>query len=78
MATPGDEDAEIVLVGHGIAAMVDAGRRTVLDPSAAKNAADFFAVVTELYFTNPRRLADKLPELYDIVRDFYRIEIAER
>jgi len=51
---------------------VDAGRRTVLDPYGATNEAEFFAVATETFFEKPRRLARRHPELYAVLRDYFR------
>ena len=57
---------------------VDAGRRTFLDPYAAEHEAEFFAVASEVFFEKPHELAAQLPELYSVLRDFYRIDLAAR
>jgi MtfA peptidase len=57
---------------QGLVAAVEAGRRTVIDPYGATAAAEFFAVVTEAFFTTPAKLVDHHPELYALYRDFYR------
>ena len=49
-----------------------------LDTYAATNAAEFFAVATESFFTRPDRLAVARPELYDVLRDFYGYDGASR
>ena len=44
----------------------------LLDPYGGTNHAEFFAVVTELFFTRPVELRDELPELYDVLLALYR------
>ncbi|MGB5809750.1 MAG: M90 family metallopeptidase [Polyangiales bacterium] len=51
---------------------LDHHRRTLIDPYGATNAAEFFAVVSELFFEKPRQLAQKHPELYEQLRSFYQ------
>ncbi|MDJ0521752.1 MAG: zinc-dependent peptidase, partial [Planctomycetota bacterium] len=57
---------------------LDDGKRTVLDAYAATNEAEFFAVATETFFEKPRRLARKHPDLYAVLRDYYRQDPLER
>ncbi|MFH1278239.1 MAG: M90 family metallopeptidase [Candidatus Eisenbacteria bacterium] len=45
---------------------------TFLDPYAATNPAEFFAVATEFFFEKPLGLRDRCPELYDQLKEFYR------
>jgi len=54
-------------------AAVEAGWPTLLDAYGATNEAEFFAVATETYFTNPGVLAIEHPALYAALADFYRI-----
>jgi MtfA peptidase len=54
------------------------GHRTSIDPYGATNPAEFFAVVTEAFFGQPRELRDRHPELYDQLRIFYRQDPASR
>jgi hypothetical protein len=56
---------------------VDAGRPTWLDPYAAEHPAEFFAVVTEHFFEEPRDLRQRFPELYDAFSRYYRQNPAE-
>ena len=49
-----------------------------LDPYAATNRAEFFAVATEAFFESAARLRDRLPELYEQLRRFYRQDPAAR
>ncbi len=43
-----------------------------LDPYAATNRAEFFAVATEAFFESAARLRERVPELYEQLRRFYR------
>jgi Mlc titration factor MtfA (ptsG expression regulator) len=43
-----------------------------LDGYAAVNPGEFFAVVTEAFFDIPRELEATKPDLYGVLRDFYR------
>lgn len=53
------------------------GRDTLIDPYGATNPAEFFAVVTETFFDQPRELRAGHPELYEVLRDYYRQDPAE-
>jgi len=53
------------------------GRPTVLDRYGATNPAEFFAVATECFFTRPRALRARHPELYGELRDYYRQDPAD-
>jgi len=44
----------------------------------ATNPGEFFAVATEVFFEQPRELAAQEPELYDVLRRFYRQDPAAR
>ena len=44
----------------------------VLDPYAAEHPAEFFAVLTEAFFTRPPDVADEFPELYRLLAAYYR------
>ena len=45
---------------------------TVLNPYAATNPAEFFAVATETYFMRPYHLLEAMPELYNVLNAYYR------
>ncbi|HOX44886.1 MAG TPA: zinc-dependent peptidase [Myxococcota bacterium] len=49
-----------------------APERKVLRAYGATNEAEFFAVATEAFFEKPRQLERHLPELYDLLRDYYQ------
>jgi Mlc titration factor MtfA (ptsG expression regulator) len=50
---------------------LESGMRTVIDPYAATNPAEFFAVVTEHFFEQPHVLHDAHPELWEVFADYY-------
>ncbi|HZJ26448.1 MAG TPA: M90 family metallopeptidase [Acidimicrobiia bacterium] len=54
---------------EALAAGVD---RPPLQPYGATNPAEFFAVATEAFFDVPVQLRHHEPDLYEILRDFYR------
>jgi hypothetical protein len=54
------------------------GCRTFLDGYAGTSPAEFFAVATEQFFEQGRTMRRKHPELYDVLRGFYRQDTAER
>lgn len=57
--------------------LVDEGD-DLIDDYAATDAGEFFAVVTELFFTLPRELRDDHPELYGVFRAYYGQDPAAR
>jgi len=54
------------------------GKRSFLNAYAGTNAAEFFAVATEQFFEQGRTMQRKHPELYDVLRGFYRQDPALR
>ncbi len=48
--------------------------KPAIDAYGATNPAEFFAVVSEYFFTNPQRLYDHYPEVYSQLVRFYRQE----
>lgn len=59
------------------------GQPSSIDKYGATNPAEFFAVITEAFFENPRDLKQQHPELYEELKGFYqqdtlaRLETAE-
>ena len=53
-------------------------RRTLIDSYGATNRAEFFAVASETFFEQPVRLRDEIPQLYDVLRGYYRQDPAAR
>ncbi|HEU0225421.1 MAG TPA: M90 family metallopeptidase [Steroidobacteraceae bacterium] len=52
------------------------GERTFLDPYAAEDRGEFFAVASEAFFEEPAAFARELPELYRALADVYRLDPA--
>ncbi len=52
-------------------AQIEAGEETVLDPYAGEAPEEFFAVVTEYYFSAPDVLAEHYPDVHAEFRAFY-------
>jgi len=50
----------------------------LLDPYAGVNPGEFFAVATETFFDQPIALEAAHPDLYGVLRDFYRQDTAAR
>jgi len=61
-----------------LCAALDAGEETALDPYAAHSPPEFLAVVSELFFVDPRYLRDAEPAIYEELRSFFRQDPAER
>jgi len=45
----------------------------MIDPYGATNPEEFFAVISETFFTDPRALQDAYPEVYRLMRQFFRL-----
>jgi MtfA peptidase len=59
-------------------AEVDAGRPVLVDEYAAEHPSEFFAVMSEAFFTDSAVLARDYPALYDQLAAFYRQDPAGR
>ncbi|TSA16163.1 MAG: zinc-dependent peptidase [Betaproteobacteria bacterium] len=59
-------------------AQVDRGMDTVIDPYASEQPAEFFAVLSEAFFTLPQAVRSIYPELYTQLAQFYRQDPAAR
>ena len=55
-----------------LCARVDAGEHTAIDPYATTNPAEFFAVLTEVFFETPWLLDAEYPAIYRQLQQFYR------
>jgi MtfA peptidase len=53
-------------------ARVDRGEHTAIDPYAAESLAEFFAVLSEVFFADPLLLASEYPDVYAKFKWFYR------
>jgi len=57
---------------EGFCDALDRGRDTWLDPYAAEHLSEFFAVVSEAFFRDPRETRRRYPEVYAQLALFYR------
>ncbi len=60
------------------ATRVKLGRHTHIDPYAAENPAEFFAVLAEVFFADPVLLRDEYPRVYEQFARFFRQDPAPR
>ena len=51
---------------------VDAGEDTAIDPYAAENPSEFFAVLSEVFFEMPEIIVDEYPAVYEQLKAYYR------
>jgi Mlc titration factor MtfA (ptsG expression regulator) len=63
---------------EGFCDAVERGKDTWLDPYAAEHRSEFFAVLSEAFFTDPRETKRRYPDLYDQFALFYRQDPASR
>ncbi|TMH40432.1 MAG: zinc-dependent peptidase [Betaproteobacteria bacterium] len=56
----------------GFCDAVDRGRDTWLDPYAAEHPSEFFAVISEAFFREPRETKRRYPDVYEQLALFYR------
>ena len=54
------------------------GKKSFLDAYAATNEAEFFAVATEQFFDQPRLMIKHAPDLYQVLKKYYRQDPSER
>jgi Mlc titration factor MtfA (ptsG expression regulator) len=69
------------ILGHEYRQLLEAlatGHRHLIDAYGATNPAEFFAVVTELFFEKPAALKNRHPELYEQFRLFFQQDPAAR
>lgn len=50
-----------------------AENKSILDPCVGKNEAEFFAVMSEVFFENPDKLAKHHPELNQMLKQVFRL-----
>ena len=62
----------------GFCDAVERGRNTWLDPYAAEHPSEFFAVVSEAFFEDPKETRRRYPDVYEQLRLFYRQDPAAR
>lgn len=61
-----------------LVAKAQKGRATLIDSYGAGEPAEFFAVATECFFEKPKPMRRRHPPLYELLRDYYRQDPAER
>ncbi len=54
------------------------GRATLLDQYGATDEGEFFAVATECFFDRPEKMRRRHPQLYSLLREYYRQDPAAR
>lgn len=54
------------------------GRMSFLDAYGATSEAEFFAVATEQFFDQPRKMIQHAPDLYRVLKEYYRQDPADR
>ena len=57
---------------------VNRGLRTAVDSYALESPAEFFAVVSELFFEKPHQLRKEYPDVYELLAQFYRQDPGKR
>lgn len=57
---------------------IEQGKKSFLDAYAATSEAEFFAVATEQFFDRPRLLIKYAPQLYRVLKEYYRQDPASR
>lgn len=57
---------------------VERGQETLVDPYAAEDPAEFFAVVSEYFFETPALLREQFPRVYRQLEGYYRQDPAMR
>jgi MtfA peptidase len=57
---------------EGFCDAVERDRDTWLDPYAAEHPSEFFAVVSEAFFTDPAEIRRRYPDVFDQLKLFYR------
>jgi Mlc titration factor MtfA (ptsG expression regulator) len=56
----------------------DAGRKSFLSAYGATHEAEFFSVATEEFFDRPLRMKEHAPDLYRVLKEYYRQDPAGR
>jgi Mlc titration factor MtfA (ptsG expression regulator) len=57
---------------QGFCDALERGKDTWLDPYAAEHPSEFFAVISESFFKDPRETRRRYPDVYEQLRLFYR------
>ena len=57
---------------------LEKGEETAIDPYAAESPAEFFAVLSEVFFSDPTLLLHEYPKIYELFSWFYKQDPASR
>ncbi len=63
---------------EGFCDALERGRDTWLDPYAGEHPSEFFAVISEAFFQQPKETQRRYPDFYDQLRLFYKQDPASR
>ena len=63
---------------QGFCDAVERDKETWLDPYAAEHESEFFAVISEAFFTDPDETRRRYPDVYDQLKLFYRQDPARQ
>jgi MtfA peptidase len=75
---PGDWQRTMNVAYEHFRARVESGEDTAIDPYAAESPAEFFAVLSEVFFAEPALLIYDYADVYDLLRRYYRQDPARR
>jgi Mlc titration factor MtfA (ptsG expression regulator) len=62
---------------HELVQDLESGREPLIDDYAATNMAEFFAVASENFFDSPQRLQRNLPDVYEVLREYFDVNPVE-
>jgi hypothetical protein len=62
----------------GFCDALERGKDTWMDPYAAEHPSEFFAVISEAFFQDPKETQRRYPDVYEQLRQFYRQDPATR
>jgi len=57
---------------------IQRGRKSFLNAYGGTNEAEFFAVATEQFFDQPKQMIKQAPDLYRVLKEYYRQDPVER
>ena len=75
---PGDWQRTMHAAYEHFRARVESEEDTAIDPYAAESPAEFFAVLSEVFFAEPALLLHEYADVYDLLRRYYRQDPARR
>jgi len=75
---PNDWQRTMKIAYEHFRARVESEEDTAIDPYAAESPAEFFAVLSEVFFAEPALLLLEYADVYDLLRRYYRQDPARR